>query len=142
MISWQKSKIAIYCAAYGNHSHQSQCSFSGPSYSRPALLTGKLRCYVCLRVLPYTCTLIAFHLMLFIPLHFTMCACNLHCYYFLHVVKAAETVALSSILRIPEITPSPSPCPTHLMQGNTTCMLSTLNCCFNQLLHVRMLCIP
>ena len=82
-------------------------------------------------------------LMLFVPLdfNFPMCACNLHCYYILHVVKAAETVALSPILRMPEITPSPSPCPTHPLQGNTTCMLSTLNCCFNQLLHVRMRCI-
>lgn len=42
----EKSEIAIYCAAYGNRSHQSQCSFSGTSYSRPALLTGKLRYYV------------------------------------------------------------------------------------------------
>jgi len=42
----EKSEIAIYCAAYGKRSHQSQCSFSGTSYSRPALLTGKLRCYV------------------------------------------------------------------------------------------------
>ena len=58
----EKSEIAIYCAAYENRSHQSQCSFSGTSYSRPALLTGKLRFYVCLNVLLYTCTtLIAFH---------------------------------------------------------------------------------
>lgn len=71
-----------------------------------------------------------------------LCICmQFSLYILLHVVKAAETVALSPILRILEITPSPSPCQTHPLQGYTTCMLSTLNCCFNQLLHVRMRCI-
>lgn len=48
-----------------------------------------------------------------------VCACQFTFYIYLHVVKAAETVDLPPISRILEITPSPSPCPTHPLQGNT-----------------------
>ena len=100
-----------------------------------ALLTGKLRCYVCLKV-PYCSAVHVYNTdrislnIICTPSTFTlqpvarsmegdcMCccvhACNVHCTHILHVVKAAD---LSTISRLLKITPSISSCPT---QGNTT----------------------
>ena len=40
-------EVAIYCAVYEPRD-QFECSLSGTYYSRPALLTGKSRCYACI----------------------------------------------------------------------------------------------
>ena len=41
---------------------------------------------------------------------------------FSHVVKAGGTIALSTISRMPEISPSPSPCSAYPLQGNSSIM--------------------